>query len=113
MFWDIFSGDGTLSIASAEAEWAVAPGIDIEYSVSYDILNILFMALVLSFVVEGRFLSVHASPPCLLGQCDCDVVSVQAPAATKGFWQLEQSETPPARGFPGVKNGSERVLCCT
>ena len=53
-------------MAFAEAEWAVAPGIDIENSMSYDILNPLFMAVVLSRVRKGRFLLVHLSRRVLL-----------------------------------------------
>ena len=84
-----------LSIVFAEADWAVAPGIDIEYSMSHDILNPLFMALVLSFVLEGRFLLIHVSPPCPAGNWDSAIVmssvrKLQPQAVAKGFWELEQ-----------------------
>ena len=49
MCGDIFAGEGLLSMAFTEAEWAVAPGIDIVYSTTFDILNPLFLAPVYSF----------------------------------------------------------------
>ena len=72
---------------------------------SYDVVVPLFTALVLSFVLEGRFLVVHVSPPCSVGNWDNVIVMssvrmVQAQAAPKGFWQLEQPETSRAWCFP-------------
>ena len=62
---------------------------------AHDVSNPLFMAPGLSFVLEGRFLLINVSPPSPVGNWDnamvmASVRALQAPAAAKGFWQLEQ-----------------------
>ena len=69
-----------------------SPDIDIENSMSYDILNPLFVAPVLSFVLKDRFLRVDMSFPFLAGNWDNAVVTssvskIQAQTPVSSFWQ--------------------------
>ena len=72
MFRKILSRTGTRTMSFAEAEWTIALDINIESSMLYDILYPLSMALVFSFVRQGKFLLVRASFP-YLSETFCDV----------------------------------------
>ena len=81
----------------AEAKWTVAAGINIESSMLHDILYSLFMALLFSFVLHGKFLLVHTSFPYLAETLNiasmASSLRIVQPTAAKSFWQLHQPES--------------------
>ena len=113
-----FSGEGLLSMAFAEAEWAVAPSIDIVHSTAYGFLNPLFLAPVFELGARRQILvdsRVFSSSGWKLGQRDCGgtVRILQAQAAAKDVWQLEQPATSPAWNFPEVRRLGVNDCCST
>ena len=62
--WEIFAGSANLSVAFEAEGWHVAPAVDVMIEPAFDLLNPLFMAVVLGLVLEGWFVLVHLGPPC-------------------------------------------------
>ena len=99
--------NGTLSTVLAEAHWAVARGIAFDTSM---------VCGALSFVLEGRFLLIHVSPPSPVGSWANAFVMLslrflQAQAAANGFWQLKQPVTSHACSVPDMRKLVVNVCC--
>jgi hypothetical protein len=62
-FWDIFSGTGQLTKAFSEGGWVCGPPIDVCLSKHFNLLNPLFVAVIVGLVLEGRFQIVSMTPP--------------------------------------------------
>ena len=63
-FWEIFCGTGRLTAAFSDERWCVAPPIDICNGAAFDILNHLFLSIVVGLILEGRVALLHLAPPC-------------------------------------------------
>ena len=63
-FWEIFSGTGRLTAAFSDECWCVAPPIVICNGTAFDILNHLFLSIVVGLILEGRVALLHLAPPC-------------------------------------------------
>ena len=100
--WEIFAFPGTLSVAFERAGWIVAPSVDILLCPAFDLLNPLFIAVILGLVLEGIFVLTHLGPPrapfCSSGVsmgnalADTTIRIARAQSAIKHFWQHEQPE---------------------
>ena len=64
VFWEIFAGCAVLTSAFLEAGWTCAPPLDILDDEAFDLLNPLFVAIVLGLLLEGRCAMLHLGPPC-------------------------------------------------
>ena len=47
-----------------ERGWQCAAPLDILYHPDFDLLNPLFLAVVVGLILEGRFAILHLAPPC-------------------------------------------------
>ena len=63
-FWELFSGTGVLSAAFMDAGWQVAPPIDVVIDPAFNLLDPLFVAVILGVLSEGRVALLHLAPPC-------------------------------------------------
>ena len=63
-FWEIFAGCAVLTSAFATESWCVAPPIDVVFNAEFDVLNPLFIAVLVGIILEGRIAVLHVSPPC-------------------------------------------------
>ena len=100
--WEIFAGPGTLSVAFDRAGWIVAPSVDILLCPAFDLLNPLFIAVILGLVLEGIFVLTHLGPPrapfCSSGVsmgnalAETTIRIARAQSAIKQFLQNEQPE---------------------
>ena len=63
-FWEIFAGTAGLTLAFSDAGWCIAPPVDIDDSESFDLLNPLFISVVVGLILEGRISLLHLAPPC-------------------------------------------------
>ena len=64
LFWEIFAGCAVLIDCMQEQGWTCAAPLDILIHPDFDLLNPMFMAIVLGLILEGRFGVVHLGPPC-------------------------------------------------
>ena len=64
MFWELFAGTAVLHEAMKDRGWTCAPPIDILFNADYDMMNPLFMAVLIGLILEGRFALIHVGPPC-------------------------------------------------
>merc|ERR1712023_317504 len=55
LFWEIFAGSAVLTGCMQEVGWYCASPLDILFHPDYDLLNPLFMAIVIGLILEGRF----------------------------------------------------------
>ena len=62
--WELFAGNAGLSLAFANEGWKTAPPIDIVMEPEFDLLNPLFLVLVLGIILEGWISVLHLGPPC-------------------------------------------------
>ena len=63
LFWDIFAGTAELTNAFSQNNWFCAPPLDVSFSADYNLLDPLFMAIVIGLILEGRFHLISLSPP--------------------------------------------------
>ena len=59
-----FAGTAGLTSAFAAAGWVCAPPVDIMDVPEFDMLNAMFVGIVIGLVLEGRFALIHLGPPC-------------------------------------------------
>ena len=64
VFWEIFAGCAIMTSCFEAAAWQCGPPIDIEDDPSYNVLNPLFLCVVLGLILEGRIAVLHWGPPC-------------------------------------------------
>ena len=76
--WELFAGTAGLSLAFANEGWKTAPPIDIVMNPDFDLLNPLFLVLVLGIILEGWISVLHLGPP----QC---IRSESQPAGLPGL----------------------------
>ena len=62
--WEVFAGSATLSKAFREQNVGVAPPLDVLFSEDFNLLNPLFLAVVLGILLEGLITFLHLAPPC-------------------------------------------------
>ena len=91
LFWEIFSGVGILTQKMREEGWHCAPPLDVLEDESFNLLNPLFVAIVLGLVLEGRFALIHLGPPCS-----------SFSMAVNRFWSHAMRSVDWPLGFPGL-----------
>ena len=64
IFWEIFSGVASLTSAFEAEGWSVGPPLDILYCPDFDLLNPIFLGIVLGLIFERRIRVLHVGPPC-------------------------------------------------
>ena len=64
LFWEVFSGLAGLSTAFSDGGWGLAPPIDILHEAAFDLLNPMFMAIVVGLILERKIRLLHLGPPC-------------------------------------------------
>ena len=63
VFLEIFGGSGPLTKAFSMEGWSCAPPVDAASVESFNVLNPLFLSIIVSLVLEGRFMVVGMTPP--------------------------------------------------
>ena len=64
VFLVVFSGSGILTRAFADAGWCTGPPVDIVTNGDFDLLNPMFLAVLIGLLLEGRVALLHLAPPC-------------------------------------------------
>jgi hypothetical protein len=62
-FWDLFSGPAQLTRAFSKDGWICGAPVDVYWSEHFNLLNPLFVAIVVGLILEGRFQLISLSPP--------------------------------------------------
>ena len=98
LFWEIFSGTAGLTAAFLAEGWATAPPLDVCLDISFNLLNPLFLAIVVGIISEGRVLLLHLAPPCssfsvaLNSAAASAVRSIEFPSGLKELPQYKQDK---------------------
>ena len=64
VFWEIFSGKAGLTREYLRQGWPCGPPVDILYNTDFDVLNPLFLCVVLGLIFERLIAMLHLGPPC-------------------------------------------------
>ena len=64
VFWEIFSGKAGLTREFLRQGWPCGPPVDILYNTDFDVLNPLFLCVVLGLIFEHLIAMLHLGPPC-------------------------------------------------
>ena len=64
VFWEIFAGCAVLTEKFADAGWYCGPPIDILEDESFNLLDSLFLSVIIGLILEGRIALLHVAPPC-------------------------------------------------
>ena len=62
--WEMFAGKAGLTREFLAQGWACGPPVDVVYNPDFDLLNPLFMAVVLGLIFERLVRVLHLGPPC-------------------------------------------------
>ena len=63
IFWEIFAGSMVLSCAFEREGWAVGPAVDVLSHPSFNLLDPMFVAMVIGLILERRVALLWISPP--------------------------------------------------
>ena len=64
VFWELFAGCAALTAACLAEGWVCGPPIDILDEPAYDLLDPMFIGIVVGLLLEGRCRWLHLGPPC-------------------------------------------------
>ena len=64
VFWEMFSGKAGLTREFLRQGWPCGPPVDIVYNPDFDLLNPLFLCVVLGLIFERLVRLIHLGPPC-------------------------------------------------
>ena len=98
LIWEVFSGTAGFAAAFVAEGWATARPIDVCLDTSFNLLNPLFLAIVVGIISEGRVLLLHLAPPCasfsvaLNSAAASAVRSIEFPSGLKGLPQHKQDK---------------------
>ena len=68
LFWEIFAGRGSFNCGFSIRGRICAPPVDVAYCSDLNILNPLFLAIIVGIILEGRITLVGIDPP--FGRCE-------------------------------------------
>ena len=64
VFWEMFAGKAGLTREFLRQGWPCGPPVDIVYNPDFDLLNPLFLSIVLGLIFERLVRVLHLGPPC-------------------------------------------------
>ena len=64
VFWEMFAGKAGLTREFLRQGWPCGPPVDIVYNPDFDLLNPLFLSVVLGLIFERLVRMLHLGPPC-------------------------------------------------
>lgn len=64
IFWEIFAGSAVLTECMKETGWQCGMPVDVLYHPDLNVLNPMFLAVLVGLVLEGRVGVLHLAPPC-------------------------------------------------
>ena len=64
VFWEMFAGKAGLTREFLRQGWPCGPPVDIVYNPDFDLLNPLFLSVVLGLIFERLVRILHLGPPC-------------------------------------------------
>ena len=64
LFWELFAGCAILTTSFEQRGWMCAPPIDILINADFNLLNVVFLAVIVGILLEGRIALLHVGPPC-------------------------------------------------
>ena len=64
VFWEMFAGKAGLTREFLRQGWPCGPPVDIVYNPDFDLLNPLFLSVVLGLIFERLVRLMHLGPPC-------------------------------------------------
>ena len=63
-FWEMFAGCAILTTIFSELGWAVLPPLDAAKHACHNLLNPVFLTIILAILSEGRIAILHLGTPC-------------------------------------------------
>ena len=64
VFWEMFAGKAGLTRKFLRQGWPCGPPVDIVYNPDFDLVNPLFLSVVLGLIFERLVRLLHLGPPC-------------------------------------------------
>ena len=64
IFWEVFAGCAILTSMFLEENWCCGPPIDVLIDPAFNLLDPVFVSIVLGLILEGRVAVLHVGPPC-------------------------------------------------